>query len=352
VTHHSSFILHHSSFLNGLSRNFIFSNVNSTMASPIQVTKIATLTGHRDCVYTLERSAQANKFYSAGGDGLVVAWDLEAPENGELLAQVPTSVYALHYLDPEQLLLVGQNQHGLQVIDVAGRQVKRSVALPGGAFFDIVASAAHQQVYVAAGDGTLFILDRQNFGLKQALRYSAKSLRCLALQEAANELALGFSDHHIRIVDAATGQLKQEIAAHTNSVFTLVYSPDGRYLLSGGRDAHLRVWEVARGYQEVTSVVAHMFTINHLTFSPDGQFFASCSMDKSVKIWDARTFRLLKVIDKARHAGHGTSVNKLFWSARLNSLVSCSDDRTISVWDLNFSLRYEDNTIRNQAEDL
>jgi WD40 repeat protein len=322
------------------------------MASPIQVTKLATLTGHRDCVYTLERSGQENKFYSAGGDGLVVAWDLDTPDKGELLAQVPTSVYALHYLPEEHLLLVGQNQHGIQVIDVAAKQVKKSVALPGLAFFDMVASAQHQQVYVAGGDGTLFILDSRDFRVKQALRFGSKSLRSLALNAATNEIALGFSDHYIRILDAASGQLKQEIPAHTNSVFTVVYSPDGRYLLSGSRDAHLKVWEVARGYQEAASIIAHLFTINHIAFSPDGQFFATCSMDKSVKIWDARSFRLLKVIDKARHAGHGTSVNKLFWSARLNSLVSCSDDRTISVWDLNFRLRYEDNTIRNQAKDL
>ncbi|PIQ20460.1 MAG: hypothetical protein COW65_14840, partial [Cytophagales bacterium CG18_big_fil_WC_8_21_14_2_50_42_9] len=74
------------------------------------------------------------------------------------------------------------------------------------------------------------------------------------------------------------------------------------------------------------------------------QYFATCSMDKSIKVWHAQSFKLLKVIDKARHAGHGTSVNKLFWSDRQNSLVSCSDDRTVSVWNLNFSLRYENNT--------
>ncbi|MGV3640431.1 MAG: WD40 repeat domain-containing protein [Adhaeribacter sp.] len=322
------------------------------MASPLQVSKIATLTGHRDCVYTLERSAQDQVFYSAGGDGLVVAWDLDQPGQGVLLAQVPSSVYALHHLPASNLLLVGQNQQGLQVIDVAARQVQQSVALPGMAFFDIQSSAQLGQVYAAGGDGTLFILDSASFQVKQALRYSAKSLRCLALLEARNEIALGYSDHVIRILDATTGQLKQEIRGHANSVFTLAYSPDGRYLLSGSRDAHLKVWEVAQDYREAASIVAHMFTINHLTYSPDGRYFASCSMDKSIKVWDAASFRLLKVIDKARHAGHATSVNKLFWSARLNSLVSCSDDRTISVWDLNFSLRYEDNTIRNQAEDL
>ena len=59
-------------------------------------------------------------------------------------------------------------------------------------------------------------------------------------------------------------------------------------------------------------------------------------MDKAIKVWDAKTFKLLKVIDKARHAGHGTSVNKLLWMNYKDTLVSCSDDRTISLWDINF----------------
>jgi WD40 repeat protein len=57
-------------------------------------------------------------------------------------------------------------------------------------------------------------------------------------------------------------------------------------------------------------------------------------MDKSIKIWDATTFRLLKVIDRARHAGHGTSINKLLWTNFNNQLVSASDDKRISVWDI------------------
>jgi WD40 repeat protein len=293
------------------------------MASPIQVTKTATLTGHRDCVYTLEQSDQPAVFYSASGDGQVAAWNLNNPDNGELLAKVSTSVYALRYLPGTHLLLVGHNHHGLQVIDIAEKTVKKAVPLPGGAFFDIAFSAVNQQIYIGSADGSLFILNAQDFSIKNIWRYAAKSLRSIAINENQDEVALGYSDNMI--------------AAHANSVFTVAYSPDGRYLLSGSRDAHLKVWDAAQNYEEVTSIIAHLFTINHITFSPNGQYFATCSMDKSVKVWDAKTFRLLKVIDKARHAGHGTSVNKLFWSAHHNSLVSCSDDRTISVWDLKFS---------------
>ncbi len=58
---------------------------------------------------------------------------------------------------------------------------------------------------------------------------------------------------------------------------------------------------------------------------------------ESIKVWNnANDLRLLKVIDKGRHAGHGTSVNKLLWTSFKDQLVSASDDRTISAWDLVF----------------
>jgi WD40 repeat protein len=59
-------------------------------------------------------------------------------------------------------------------------------------------------------------------------------------------------------------------------------------------------------------------------------------MDKSLKVWKLDELRLLKVIDRARHAGHGTSVNKVLWTNYENQLVSASDDRTISVWNIIF----------------
>jgi len=71
-----------------------------------------------------------------------------------------------------------------------------------------------------------------------------------------------------------------------------------------------------------------------VAYSPNGRYFATASMDKSIKLWEAATGRLLRVVDRARNAGHGTSVNKLFWSGRQNRLVSCSDDRSLAVWQI------------------
>jgi WD40 repeat protein len=46
------------------------------------------------------------------------------------------------------------------------------------------------------------------------------------------------------------------------------------------------------------------------------------------------SYNLLKVIDKARNAGHGTSINKVLWSTYSGAIVSVSDDRSIAIWQL------------------
>ena len=304
--------------------------------SKFLVEKQHTLRGHRDCVYTLVAGAEPHTFYSAGGDGLVVRWNLRDPEQGRVVAKVPTSIYALCYDPDKNWLVVGQNYEGIHIIDLETGQERRSVKLGKAALFDI--QQRHDHLLVATGEGEVLIIDYNTLAIRQRLHPSRQRARSMALNPNTNEFAVGFSDHTVRIYDATHYQLLHTITGHTNSVFTTRYTPDYRFLVTGGRDAHLKVWDVRKNYQLTESIAAHMYAINHIHFSHDGQYFATGSMDKSVKVWDAHRFRLLKVIDKARHAGHGTSVNRILWMPTVlgneRTVVSGSDDRTISVWNL------------------
>lgn len=298
----------------------------------LQVKKIDTFSGHRDCVYALQPSTEPKHFYSAGGDGMVVRWDLTRPDWGEVVAQVPASIYAMAFDEPQGLLWIGQNYEGIQVIAPLEKRVVFSAQLTTAALFDIV--FFENQVFIALSDGVIIVLERSTFTVRKHLKASPQSARCMTINPITRELAVGYSDNFIRVFGIDELELRHTWQAHTNSVFTVSYSPDGHYLLSGSRDAHLKIWDATNSYTPHQEIVAHLFAINHLTYSPDHRLFATCSMDKSIKIWDATTFRLLKVIDRARHAGHGTSINKLLWTTFNNQLISASDDRRISVWDI------------------
>lgn len=304
--------------------------------SKIIVNKINTFTGHKDCIYTLEKSASARRFFSGAGDGMVVLWDLEQPDQGELLAKVDASIYALHYIQAYELLAVGHNYQGVHFIDVTSKKEIGSIACTDAAIFDIALFGEY--LLVATAKGELLVLDPLQRIVLDKIKISDASLRSVAIHPSGREFAIGSSDHHIYLFDALAGKVKKRWEAHQNSVFSIAYSPDGRFLLSGSRDAHLKIWDVGADYALKESIVAHMYAINSITFSPDRKYFATASMDKSIKVWDAEAFRLLKVIDKARHAGHGTSVNKLLWSAHENRLISGSDDRSISIWEIDFPL--------------
>jgi WD40 repeat protein len=53
----------------------------------MNIRKVDTFSGHRDSVYTIISDHTAHGFYSAGGDGFVIHWDLNKPDLGKLVAQ-------------------------------------------------------------------------------------------------------------------------------------------------------------------------------------------------------------------------------------------------------------------------
>ena len=298
----------------------------------MQVNKLHSLTGHNDCIYALCEGRDPRFFYTGAGDGMVVEWDLENPKNGKLIAKLGHSIYALAVDKERNLLFIGHNYEGIHVIDLDENTEIWSLKLTDKAIFDI--KIFGEEVFVGTGDGVLIILDIVTRSIKKHIKLSQKSIRVMSIAPVKRHLSIGLSDHTIKILDLADNyQPLANLEGHSNSVFALDYSPDEAYLVSGSRDAHLKIWK-SSNYSLDQDIVAHMYAINYLYFSEDGKFMASCSMDKSIKLWDFKERKLIKVIDKTRSAGHGTSINKIIWSTHKGDLISVSDDRSISIWQI------------------
>jgi len=299
------------------------------------VQKLYSLDGHQDCVYSLEAGKTSHTFYSAGGDGMVVEWDMNRPENGQLLAKVKNSVYAIHYRSDENLIIAGQNYEGIHLIDPDKKKEIGSIQISAAQIFDI--KYFENRIFVASGDGTFYVVDLATLGIVKKIKLADKSIRSIAVNQQLGEVAVGLSDSTIRILDLDDYKQKYLIEAHKLSVFSICYNPKNNHLISASRDACIKSWNAIDHYELEHSVVAHMFAINSLSIDPGNDYFISGSMDKSIKVWDLETFRLLKVIDKSRHAGHASSVNKVLWTKYKNQVLSCSDDKKISIWDLSFN---------------
>lgn len=293
--------------------------------------KIHTCTGHRAAIYALAPGRDVRHFLTAGGDGWVVEWNLDNPENGKVIANTETHIFALHALADRARIVAGNMDGGMHWILREQPDNTRNIQHHHKGVYDMLELGKF--LFSAGGDGILTRWDIESVKTIESFQLSNQALRGLAYSAPRGEIAVGASDHHIYILDAETLALKHQISnAHENSVFTVAFSPDGRHLLSGGRDARLNVWEVGNWQRaaETPQEAAHLFTINHIAYSKDGRLFATASRDKTLKIWDAQTFQLLKVVDTLRLGGHINSVNRLMWME--DCLVSVSDDRRAMIW--------------------
>lgn len=300
--------------------------------SKLTINKAFTFTGHKDSIYGLGEGLLPGTFYTGGADGWIVEWDSKTGGDGKLLVQVGVPVYSFLLLKEEKLLLCGTRAGNLHVVDLKERKEIRNIEAHTAGIFDIQQSGNY--IITAGGEGTVKIWARNGLALIKELTFSDKSARVIAIDAANGKIAVGYSDNNIRVFAEGSFEIKHEIAAHNNSVFALDYGPQGKYLLSGGRDAVLKVWDADSGYDAVQTINAHLYHINAIKYNAAGDLFATASMDKTVKIWDAATFELLKVLNHERDGGHTSSVNKILWMGS-DKLISCSDDKTAIVWAIN-----------------
>ena len=306
----------------------------------MNVKKIHTCTGHRAAIYALGRGRDDRHFLTAGGEGWIVEWNLDNPENGKVIANTETQIFSLCVLPDRSRLVAGNMNGGVHWIERDQPEKNQNIQHHTKGVYDILALG--ENLFTAGGDGVLTRWDIASARTVESFQLSNQALRAIAYSEKRREIAVGSSDGSIYFLDVETLALKYTIPnAHTNSVFTLAWSPDNSLLLSGGRDAWLRVWEsdALSGNSPQPSAAgriseaAHLFTVNHIAYSPDGQLFATASRDKTIKIWDAQSFQLQKVIDTLRYGGHINSVNRLMWMGD-ECLVSVSDDRGSAIWEI------------------
>lgn len=296
--------------------------------------KNATFSGHKDCVYALCEGPSESEFFSSGADGWIVLWHVDRPEEGRLIARMSSSVYALHYFHEHHLILVGVNQDGLHLIDLNSGHDIWNMPFPGVNWFRFD-PLDENRILAAGSKGNLLLFNPLTKAVSH-LPVSDSDIRALSVGQKNNHFAAGNSMGEIRIYNSLTLKETSGFTAHGNTVFGLSWFPDGRHLISCGRDAKLKLWNCENGNQPELEkeIPAHLFGIHDVKVHPSKPILATGSTDKTIKIWDAETLKLLRVLDKSRHAGHGHSINQILWLGKRELLLSCSDDRTISAWDI------------------
>lgn len=179
------------------------------------------------------------------------------------------------------------NGYNLKIWDLASRREVRSFAKsldsiafsPDGKF--LVGASKYfdtlRRWEIASGEEVQRFIERVNNFELQVLAPVAYS--------PSGEMIVGTRLGDLKIFDVNTGRLVRTLETGTNAlVNSIAFSRDGRWIMAGGEDHLLRIWELTSGQQMLT-LTGHLAEITSAGFSQDGRLAISGGRDGMVKVW-------------------------------------------------------------------
>lgn len=125
---------------------------------------------------------------------------------------------------------------------------------------------------------------------------SEGACRTLTISNDSRWLATGVNGKNaVQIWDLSTGIAASDPLPHPGDyfgIFSIAFSPDGRWILSGNKDGRARLWNWQTG-QQICPPLQHTDEVMCVAFTADGQHALTGARSGTLRIWELTTGKII-----------------------------------------------------------
>lgn len=231
------------------------------------------LSGHKQAVIGAWFSKDQETIYTVSKDGAVFDWQ-----------------YTRHPNAPPRD--EDEDMEDADTDDMRWRIVQRHYFMQNSAHVRCADFHADSNLLVAGfSNGTFGLYEMPDFNTIHSLSISQNEIDFVTINKSGEWLAFGASKLGQLLVwewQSESYILKQQ--GHFDSMNSLVYSPDGKRIVTTADDGKIKVWDVDSGFCIVT-FTEHTSGVTACEFAKKGNVLFTSSLDGSVRAWDLIRYR-------------------------------------------------------------
>ena len=251
--------------------------------------QIHTFEGHQNWVHTVAFHPNGQFLASGGADTKICIWDLKEKELRYVLKGHTTRVWSLAFSPDGTHLVSGGDEENIHV------------------------------------------WDPQSGVLLRTIRHSSSGTVIVAFHPNGKWIgACCESDPLIHLWNVHTGEMVETIISRSHGPTSLAFNPEGNYLVNGGHDGSVELWQMAPGHQLQYDkrLMGHHNHISVLSFSRNG-LLATLSYGENINIWNGESGKLLRVVE-----GYSRLIGANAFSPDSRLLLQGDASGMIRVWDM------------------
>ena len=250
--------------------------------------ELPKLAGHTGWVQAVVFSPDSRLLASASQSGEIKMWD---PNTGRELfhkAYADERFDTLAFSRDGKWLAAGGTGQTIRLINVSTKE-SRNLAGHTGEITSVV-FASDATILSGSTDKTIRVWTVGSESAVKAMGPFTADVNAVAAGPDGSTVAAAMADNSVAFFDLASTSANplRTLTGHTDKVFSLAFSADGRWLASGGADQSVRIWDAKTGAPTRT-LVGGTGEVNGLAFSRDARSLVSANGDGSMIVWQVET---------------------------------------------------------------